>query len=262
MDKAGVSHWERTWQFKPIPKTVDPDDPQTTPVQKRLHEFYRRNFDRLRLRNGALIEVGCGNSRWLGYFAREFGCRVTGLDYSEAGCASARRILADCHVDGAVIHGDLFDPPLHLVQSFDVVVSNGLVEHFDETTHAVGALCRFLRPGGVIITSIPNMRGLPGFLQRHLDRSLYDIHVPLSREMLIDAHSAAGLEVIECCYYPFIHLGVLQISSQKGTFAKTWFRATQFGINRLGWIFERKSPVVPNSKWVSPYVFCVARKPV
>src|SRR5687768_8887760 len=55
-------------------------------IVKRLRQFGLGPGSRL-------LEVGCGGSIWLPYFAREHGFEVTGLDYSEQGCAAAEHVL-------------------------------------------------------------------------------------------------------------------------------------------------------------------------
>jgi cyclopropane fatty-acyl-phospholipid synthase-like methyltransferase len=83
------------------------------------------------------LEVGCAGGRWLVYFHRAFGYSVTGCDYSETGCETARQALSRAGIAGEVIQDDLF----RLEGRWDVVFSGGLVEHF---TDAKGVLAKFL----------------------------------------------------------------------------------------------------------------------
>ena len=94
---------------------------------------------------------------------------MSGLDYSDIGCQKSRAILRNEGVEGQIFHGDMFDPPAHLKGKFDVVFSNGLVEHFEDTKKAVSACASFLKPGGMMVTLIPNLSGMLGPLQQILD---------------------------------------------------------------------------------------------
>ena len=158
-----------------------------------------------------LLELGCARSVWLPYFHRQFGFRIVGLDYTEIGCAQARAVLATSAVSGEIVHADLFTPPTAMLNKFDVVVSFGLVEHFSDTAAVLSACARFLKPGGVMITTIPNFSGWLGAMQRRFDRAVYDIHVPLDREQFAQAHKAAGLDLIACDYFIFVNWQVINV---------------------------------------------------
>jgi 2-polyprenyl-3-methyl-5-hydroxy-6-metoxy-1,4-benzoquinol methylase len=53
-----------------------------------------------------------------------------------------------------------------MVSAFDVVISFGLVEHFEDTDACLKAINKFLAPKGLLITFIPNMVGFTGFLTK------------------------------------------------------------------------------------------------
>jgi len=83
------------------------------------------------------------------YFAKEFGFKVYGIDYSEIGCKQAREVLSNTGVEGNVICAIFFSPPENLIDAFDVVVSFGVVEHFEDTA-GIAAFSRFLKPNGIL----------------------------------------------------------------------------------------------------------------
>lgn len=149
VDRAGAGFWSRVWAGSSLPRLVDPYDQGLRNHVRRAVCGFLTEAMRQRSTCGARIwEAGRGQSIWFPYFAREHGCRVTGLDYCEAGCRSARALLAQAGVDGEVLLADFWSPPQLMLGAFDVVFSNGLIEHFDPPVAAVRALARFLRPGG------------------------------------------------------------------------------------------------------------------
>lgn len=137
---------------------------------------------------------------------------MSGIDYSEKGCELARQNLELAGVSGDIYCSDLFCPPAELLGQFDVVVSFGLVEHFVETDRCVAALSRFVRPGGMLLTTSPNLAGAVGLLQRILGRDIYDKHRPLDRRMLLAAHGPSHLNVLDCDYLFFVNFGVVNLS--------------------------------------------------
>src|SRR5690242_12585722 len=91
VDKAQKEYWDSRWNHKSLPPPADPRD-------ARWNNYFVREVDRF-VRSviaGMLsppiriLEIGCANSRWLPYFAREYDLEVWGLDYSPTGCARAR----------------------------------------------------------------------------------------------------------------------------------------------------------------------------
>ena len=119
---------------------------------------------------------------WLPYFAKEFAFEVYGIDYSEIGCQQAKQILEYEGVNGKIVCADFFSPPGSMLKAFDVVVSFGVLEHFEDTTACIAAFSKFLKPGGLLITNIPNLCGLNGLIQKMINRSIFDIHVPLDKK--------------------------------------------------------------------------------
>ncbi len=264
IDKAGEHHWESTWQASTLPRLVAPNDPSLrNHVRRCIHTFLA---EVLQGRRGlSVIEVGCANSVWLPYFAQQHGCHVTGLDYSDAGCTSARKILSLANVSGEVFLGDLWEPPTELMGSFDLVFTYGLVEHFDPTDSVLRALANLLRPGGTMITIVPNMSGWAGTVQKFLNRPVFDIHVPMDVAILDAAHKRAGLMVSQSGYLCAINFGLVNLDGTTDgrlmRVAKRLFTKMLIGLSALVWCIEDHSALrLRPNRLTSPYIVCVADK--
>jgi len=262
-DKAGKAYWDEAWETAPLAPQVDvesrrPDDY----VKRQYHQLFERVLGPAAGRS--LLEVGCARSAWLPYFARR-GYDITGLDYSERGLALTRRQLDDAGVDGQLVLADFFAPPVELRGRFDVLVSFGVVEHFEHTAECLSALAAFLRPGGLAITFIPNMTGAPGWVQQRINRPVYDVHVPLDREALAAAHRDAKLEVVECEYLLPVNPGVLNLAGLPERTPAWWAKrvgiAVLVRVARLAWRLHERTGRTRTSRLLSPYVVCVARRP-
>ena len=212
-----------------------------------------------------LLEVGCGGSQYLAYFAKEFGLHVTGLDYSEPGCASAARLLTREGVSGRIVCADFFDPPRSLCGKFDVVVSFGVVEHFTDTTACMpAAIANFVKPGGLGSDfRSEHDRGDGGSLQKALDRQLFNKHVPLNRALLRRAHERAGLLVQACDYFISNNFFVLALQptsrSSIGRYLKAFLLRCLHYVSGAIWTLERVFRRFPPMGFTSPYIVCVAR---
>src|SRR5688572_27478744 len=186
-DRAGRDYWQNTWAHTPLARTIDPS---VAGIRAYLDRRFDSLFERY-LRNipekSKLIEVGCANSGWLPYFAKKFGFEISGLDYSPLGCQQTREILEREGLRGDVFCTDLFHPPDKILGSFDIAVSLGLVEHFENTSSPVAAIADLVRPGGLVLTTVPNLAGVLGPLQRLLNRAVFDAHLPLTADALAQA---------------------------------------------------------------------------
>jgi SAM-dependent methyltransferase len=261
MNKTGESYWNRLWERVPLPQSIEPRDAgiRNYPIRK-FHDLFCRSFSGMTTDGRRLLEVGCAQSAWLPYFKKHFGFYIEGIDYSEIGCEQAKQLLAREGVKGEIVCGDFFVPPDFMIESFDVVISFGVVEHFPETALCIKALSRFLKSGGLLITTIPNMLGLNGFLQKILNRPVFDIHVPLSSNGLAHAHHMAGLSLKSCGYFLFAHFGVLNIDNLKNYLLYPMLPRFRTLLNVTLWSFERAVPVLKPNGWSSPYITCLAVK--
>jgi SAM-dependent methyltransferase len=261
-DRAGKAHWDDTWRsLGASTLTQQVDGPgRWNHVNREVARFLRRWLTPRGV-DSQLVELGCARSIWLPYFA-QLGHSITGVDYSELGCELARTGLAQAGTPGRVVLGDFFNPPPDLVGRFDAAFSNGVAEHFDNTKACIEAFGRFLAPRGRLVTIVPNMTGVPGFLQKQLNRPVYEKHVPLDSTQLRQAHVAAGLEVLDAGYLISTNFGVLNLTGlptgNLSWAAKRVLLAALGRVSLLGWLAEpRLRPVQP---WAG-YVYCVADRP-
>jgi SAM-dependent methyltransferase len=261
MDRAGQRYWDSLWHGQAVPPAVDPTDHRLgNSVKLAFHEVFREQFASLPP-GASILEAGCARSTWLPYFAIHHALAVGGLDYSKEGCEQARSILAREGVTGEIIEADMFDPPADWVGRFDVVISFGLVEHFSDTSSAVAALAEYLKPGGLMITVIPNMgRSVVGWLQRMLDRRVFDVHVPLDRRQLAAAHTGAGLRLESCRYFMAWNWSVVNISDWQDPRRLRLASRIQSAASKLGWALERRGLRIRPNRATSPYILAIARR--
>lgn len=251
-----------------IPRAIDVRDKSLRNYFRRYqHREFSEWLGKLGLGPGSrLIEVGCGGSIWLPYFAREHGFEVTGLDYTEQGCAAAEHVLRRDGAEGRVVCADMFDPPAELLGTFDMVMSNGVVEHFTSTSEAIAACARFLRPGGGMMTLIPNLAGLSGAGLKYFNRKVYDIHVPMTAAQLARAHEEAGLEVLTCDYVTPMWFSDWNVPPEDKSTGRRllrnllWYSSASFsaGVWMLDDLIGNR---IPGSRLFSPWSVCWARKP-
>jgi len=264
MDSAGEKYWSKLWGELPLPKIVNPKEPGLINyINRRWHKFFCEVFGMRRTKDEQLLEVGCARSIWLPYYAKEFGFKISGIDYSETGCAQESLLLSSEGVNGRIVCSDFFSPPDDMIGAFDVVVSFGVMEHFKNTSDCAEMFARFLKPEGLLITIIPNMIGLIGMFQKVLNRPVYEIHVPLTKEALAAAHKNAGLKVLSAGYFLSTNFGVVNLSQLPINLTYLFKKVLLASLTRVSmgaWFFEEKCFLLPEGKTFSPYIFCTAQK--
>jgi SAM-dependent methyltransferase len=156
--------------------------------------------------------------------------------------------------DLEIIEGDLFAFP-ESENKFGMVMSCGLIEHFEDTSNIIEQHLKFLDTNGTLFITLPNFRGVNGWIQKTFDRDNYDKHNIKSmdprwlRQILIQLN----LEVIECRFYG--HFGVwLENPEQKSTIAK-W-------VKQLIWVTGKvlTKLISFDSKLLSPYILIIAKR--
>ena len=105
-------------------------------------------------------------------------------------------------MNGVIYQRDLFGQNEDLRERFDFVVSFGVVEHFDDPRVPLRAMRRFLRPGGRLLTTTPNLD--PGSLtvrvRRIIGPRILAMHKLMSLDDLRSFHEQAGFKTISCTY--------------------------------------------------------------
>jgi 2-polyprenyl-3-methyl-5-hydroxy-6-metoxy-1,4-benzoquinol methylase len=265
MDIAGQQHWEHGYKVHGASTAFDPHRLDVrSHWQRRYHDFFVRAFSGAPTHERTLVEIGCGGSSILPYLSREFGFQVSGIDYSPAGCELARANLQAEGISADVICADVFELPKTMLEQFDVVVSFGVAEHFDDTASCIRAFARLLKPGGMMITTVPNMAGLVGLLQRSTNRHVYEMHTRLDATQLCSAHARAGLKVRECGYLLFANLSAVNLERDDN--GGRWSNVRKVlatalrGITGAIWSIESMLGSLPPNRFTSPYAVCVASK--
>lgn len=150
-----------------LPVRPDPDYPFERCMMRALEELAP-------VPAGAqVLELGCAPARWLIWYAERFGAVVTGLESSPKGVALSRENLATAGIGGEIHEGDFFTAE---TGEFDLVLSIGFIEHFNDVPAAFARHLTYLRPRGRMVVAMPNFRGLIGFLQRWADLDYLAMH--------------------------------------------------------------------------------------
>ena len=257
--KSSNDYWEGEWEkFDPTEEiSLDEKNPKNL-----LYILINRNLKKAFSQNGikpndTFFEIGCGGSKWLPFFAKEFELQVGGIDYTDNGVIGAMNACKHSNINAHIIKGDYEQMSSKLQgECFDVVASFGFVEHFENTKQCISHIMKVSKKNGLIITIIPNMAGLYGLGYKLLKPSVYAIHNPLDLKQLAKAHIDNKLELI---YEEYLLSTPGIIGNTKDgerglfKFAKNLLRK----LTQFFWLLELKGLRLPRSKLFSPYIMCI-----
>lgn len=163
-----IEFWENYWQNCLLPSEPD----MALPFDRCLARELTKS---LSLSGGDVLEIGCAPGKWLAFFAKTFGMRASGIEYSAAGMRATLHNFELLGLSaGTIITADFFE--LSPSRQFDVVMSFGFIEHFDDPDDVVARHLSWLKPGGTLVLCVPNFRGIYTPLQRALDPGILEKH--------------------------------------------------------------------------------------
>jgi 2-polyprenyl-6-hydroxyphenyl methylase/3-demethylubiquinone-9 3-methyltransferase len=204
-----------------------------------------------------VLEVGCADSLWLPYLARQRDVVVEGVDFSPDGCRQAEDQLARASASGTIHCADFFGwAPAHAA-SCDLIVSFGFIEHFDDPADPLRAMYTALRPGGLVLATVPNIVGIYGPLQRLINPEPLDHHVVLDAADLRACAGNAGFAEVDAGYVGGgLYFGVLNFKPAHDV-VRRGLRIVDLA---NGWAQERLGLRL-NQRFTSPYAYVIGRRP-
>lgn len=96
-----------------------------------------------------LLDAGCGTG-WFSVVAKKRGAVVTALDIGKDLLKQVSKKVKVKTVEGSVLKLPFKK------NTFDIVMSNEVIEHVTEPKQAIAEMSRVLKPGGILILTTPN----------------------------------------------------------------------------------------------------------
>lgn len=143
-----------------------------------------------------LLDVGCGNGKFLYEIQSLIGCSVYGIDISEDAVAMAKN---NYNLD--IFRGTITEAPF-LNDYFDVITAWSYLEHVNNPSEVLTRVYDLLRPNGDFVMSCPNCDSFNAKLFKdkwyHLDcpRHLY-LYTP---KTIVNFLKKTGFVVMEIAY--------------------------------------------------------------
>ena len=185
-------------------------DPSRIPYGEYPYLLGRYLLERIYMKPGRLLELGCGRGEHMAVFSR-LGFSVSGIDISP----SSPQLAKGYQVKVADLEHDELP---YESNSFDYVFSKSVIEHMRHPSCLMMKAWQALRPGGIAVLMTPSWAHTywgPFYIDH--------THVtPFTRPSLADALSIVGFENVRVSYfyqlpfiwkYPFLKILVLIIAA-------------------------------------------------
>ncbi|MXV51656.1 methyltransferase domain-containing protein [Pedobacter sp. HMF7647] len=154
-----------------------------------------------------------------------------------------------------VIEADLFSAVPE--RQFDLVLSCGLIEHFEDTTDIISRHLKYLKPGGTLFITLPNFLGVNGWVQRTFDKENYQRHNVEAMDIsnLVQAAVSLRLHDIDIYYHGGFSIW-LENWREKSLLTKAFIKALWLAGKIPTKMFRFESLEL------SPYIVMTAKKPI
>jgi 2-polyprenyl-6-hydroxyphenyl methylase/3-demethylubiquinone-9 3-methyltransferase len=267
VEQVGPSAW--LWKEGAGYYTERPGDLAARPMLPDLERVRERRLHDLFVRHGGVapgarvLELGCGRSPWLPLLALRHGCRVAGIDVEAHAVELARANLAGAGAEGEIHRGDAFTLSRRdgLRGAFDLVYSMGLLEHFADPAARVADAALYLKPGGRILTTVPNLQGINWLLQRLGSLETLRAHVVHTARSLTAAHERAGFRTLACGYAGFCdgHLSSAAGAASRLRRSIHHHASRAIGLGSEAWLRLARGRGAPELRYLAPHVFYAGR---
>ncbi len=238
-DLTSSNYWEGVWATKPLD--------HGNLVQ--LHRVSQWKYDRMLRRllgavspNASILELGCAPGEKLQRMNRlRPDVRLSGIDYAEEGCRTTAALLKGIGLPTNVYHGDVRS--VELPVKFDMVMSFGLIEHFDDPADILRCHARFCRPGAIVAVTLPNYASpvVRFFGERFCPDSLaiHNLNI-MNKPALTKAMQDAGLKNVRVGGDggTKLHLGISRPTLMSKAYVmagRVWNAGASFVPPQLGW---------------------------
>ncbi|PLY10499.1 MAG: hypothetical protein C0626_05860 [Arcobacter sp.] len=215
--------------------------------------------------NKKVVEIGSAPGINLLQFKKQFGYQPFGIEYTKSGSEINKILFKKNNIDESnVIRADFFSEDIEQFYNFfDIVNSNGFIEHFDDVDNVIDRHMKLLKNDGYLVVIIPNLRGFYYHWTKQFNPIVLTHHN--LKIMEIDSFKKLfqrdDLEELYCNYFGIFHYGLL--TNEKSFIANLFlscFSRTYKIFNTFFKLFFKKKGI--ESKVFSPYLVYIGKKNV
>jgi len=212
-----------------------------------------------------IIEIGSAPGHNLAAISKKFGYVPYGVEYTESGVKANRELFKAKGLDeNNIILADFFDEDFQdkYKEQFDVVMSLGFIEHFEDPRDVVEKHINLIKPGGYLLVAIPNFRGINYLLSSYFCKHTLKAHnlEIMKKSKFRSLFKFDNLEIVKSRYYGTLNFGLIY-GSNKPPFKlmlMNLLMSLQKIMDIVFYTIFRKGGI--DSSMFSPYQMMICRK--
>lgn len=120
---------------------------------KRL-DFIVNSIKDLKKKDAYILDIGCGNGN-ISLALGALGYKVLGIDIDPVSIKNATALNTFKNVRFEISDANAFS----INDNFDAIVCSEVLEHLDHPWELVKSIYRILKPGGILVATVPNGQG-------------------------------------------------------------------------------------------------------
>jgi SAM-dependent methyltransferase len=204
----------------------------------------------------SFLEIGGCPGRWADYFFTRHAMICDSMDYDENNIKILEKNYKLLGIKGNVFLGDITNTEVHSGGKYDIVLSDGLLEHFIDSKKVFENHLKYLKKNGVLIIGVPNIK--KSWIYNYFARFDKEGYAGYRHVDAIELERYAReykLEILYCGYVGVFNIGVAhtkELSPLLGKFFTTIYILSSFLLNIL--------KIKKETNLFSPYIYLIAKK--
>ncbi len=251
MEFTDKKYWKKNWKNLKLPARFGNQYSRRV-ISSKILNIIKEN----KISIFTTIELGGCPGKWAEFFNRKFEAFSDIIEYEKHSAKITEKNFKLLKIKGKVYNEDAFKNTAPK-NYYDIVISSGLVEHFDKLDLIFKKHIELARPGGLVIISVPNLENNT-FYSRHIDteKSL-KIQRPIDILELKKATKDNNLKVFYLGYLGVLNYGLTGPDKRIDDFKSKLKTLFYISVEKLLRVFSIKR----ETKFYSPNIYLIAQKP-
>ena len=243
--------WSKNWRGIKLPARYFYDNYARKTISSLIKKYVCKDYS-------SFLEIGGCPGRWSDYFFSKFKMVCDSMDYDENNIKIIKENYRILKIKGESFLGDITKTPKkERIESYDIVLSDGLIEHFIDSEQVFNNHVNFLKKKGILIVGVPNIK--KSWFYNHLalwiDKKSHIGYRHISKEELIKHSKKNNLQVLFCDYIGVFNLGVVHSKKMNFFLAKSFVL-----ISLISDFLLKLLNVKKETKTFSPAIYLIAKK--
>ena len=161
--------------------------------KKIYRDDYMRKMDLIqeKIKNRIVLDAGCGKGYKTNYFSK-FANKIYGIEIDNKNIQKARKLYSEQNL--IFIMGNIEKIPFR-DSSLDIMYACWVIEHLKNPRKFIGEAYRVLKPEGILILWVPNIKSILGILTKMASMS-----IPIKILGWLKRKMNKNIEHYKCCY--------------------------------------------------------------